>query len=384
MTFKERLLGDLLTFQRGFDITKEQQSAGTVPIVSSSGVTSFHTESKVKGPGVVIGRKGSLGTVHYIEEDFWPHDTTLWIKAFKGNHPRFLSYFLEKLHLESFDSGSSNPTLNRNHLHKIKVRCPDAEVQKKIAAIVSAYDDLIANNQRRVALLETIAEEIYREWFVRMRPAGATTPDARRAMRKRWAGRKLPEVASITYGFPFAGDRFNTVGLGRPIVRIRDVLSGNSDDYTDEVAHDKYIVRAGDLLIGMDGEFHINHWVGEDAYLVQRVCKIAAKTSYLRAYLFHALRAPIRYYQETIVGATVGHLGAKHLNAIDIVVPDESFNPNLERLNALLDQRLVLARQSNVLASVRDRLLTRLISGKLKVDHLDIRIPPRMRAVTPA
>jgi type I restriction enzyme S subunit len=76
MSFRERLLGDLLTFQRGFDITKAEQSSGEVPIVSSSGVSSFHNEAKVSGPGVVIGRKGTLGTVHYIEQDFWPHDTT--------------------------------------------------------------------------------------------------------------------------------------------------------------------------------------------------------------------------------------------------------------------------------------------------------------------
>lgn len=154
MTFPERTIGDLLTFQRGFDITKDQQVEGPVPIVSSSGIASFHNEAKVSGPGVVIGRKGSLGTVHYLDAEFWPHDTTLWVKDFKGNHPRFMSYFLRTLHLENFDTGSSNPTLNRNHVHKIKVQCPLPPAQEKIAAILSAYDDLIANNQRRISLLE--------------------------------------------------------------------------------------------------------------------------------------------------------------------------------------------------------------------------------------
>ena len=129
--FDEKPLGDILMFQRGFDITKKEQTPGIVPIVSSSGISSYHNQSKVEAPGVVIGRKGTLGTVHHIKQNFWPHDTTLWVKDFKGNDPRFIYYFLKTLHLEVFDTGSSNPTLNRNHLHKIKVVFPELKIQKK-------------------------------------------------------------------------------------------------------------------------------------------------------------------------------------------------------------------------------------------------------------
>ena len=157
--FNELKLGDILMFQRGFDITKKEQLPGIIPIVSSSGISSFHNKYKVKGPGVIIGRKGTLGTVHFMDVDFWPHDTTLWVKNFKGNNPRFIYYFLQTLHLELFDTGSSNPTLNRNHVHKIKVIFPELPIQRSIAAILSAYDDLIENNKRRIALLETAGSE---------------------------------------------------------------------------------------------------------------------------------------------------------------------------------------------------------------------------------
>ena len=90
--------------QRGFDITKKQQRPGKIPVVSSGGIASYHNEAKVKGPGVMIGRKGSLGTVHYIPTDYWPHDTTLWVKDFKGHDPRFTSYLLETLDLKRFDT----------------------------------------------------------------------------------------------------------------------------------------------------------------------------------------------------------------------------------------------------------------------------------------
>lgn len=98
---------------------------------------------EVKGPGVVIGRKGTLGTVHFIKSPhYWPHDTTLWVKDFKGNDPRFLSYFLQTLKLENFDVGASNPTLNRNHIHKLKIIFPkNVDTQKRIGAILSAGAD---------------------------------------------------------------------------------------------------------------------------------------------------------------------------------------------------------------------------------------------------
>jgi type I restriction enzyme S subunit len=227
-----------------------------------------------------------------------------------------------------------------------------------------------------------MAEEIYREWFVRMRFPGASPGTTRAALPDDWAEIELPRLASITYGFAFAGERFTTVPVGKKIIRIRDVLSGDSKDYTDEVVNEKYIVKAGDLLIGMDGDFHMNHWVAEDAYLVQRTCRIAPKDERLRGYLAFALKAPIYHYQQTIVGATVGHLGAKHLNAISLLVPPEDLNRGLETINQMLDQRLTLSKQNLQLAKTRDALLPRLISGKLRVDQLNIQTPPSMRAET--
>jgi len=97
-------LGQFVTFQRGFDITKkEQNTQGQYWVYTSSGPTSKHEIYKVKGPGVIIGRKGSLGTVFYSENDYWPHDTTLWIKDFHGNHEKFAYYLLKTLNLEKFD-----------------------------------------------------------------------------------------------------------------------------------------------------------------------------------------------------------------------------------------------------------------------------------------
>lgn len=162
----QQTLGSLITLQRGFDITKAVQSGGTYPVVSSSGVTSFHDQFMAKGPGVVIGRKGTLGSAFFVPEDYWPHDTTLWVKDFKGNDEKFIYYLLKILPLEKLDSGSANPTLNRNYAHLLQVAAPDPVAQKKLAAVLSALDAKIELNHRINAELEALAKTIYDYWFV--------------------------------------------------------------------------------------------------------------------------------------------------------------------------------------------------------------------------
>ena len=142
---------------------------GDVPVLGSNSVIGFHNVAKIEGPGVVTGRSGSLGQVQYVEQPYWPHNTALWVKDFKGNNPRFVYYKLKTLNLERFNGGVSVPTLNRNVLDLLPIRVPRLREQTRIASILSAYDDLIENNQRRIRLLERSARLLYKEWFVRLR-----------------------------------------------------------------------------------------------------------------------------------------------------------------------------------------------------------------------
>lgn len=168
-------IGDQLTLQRGFDITKDKQIPGTIPVVSSGGISSFHNEAKVNGPGVVLGRKGSLGTVFYIEENFWPHDTSLWVKDFKGNNPRFIYYFFKSIaeKLKKMDVGAANPALNRNHVHPIEVFWPNRKIQDDIVEILSSLDNKIHLNTQTNQTLESIAQAIFKSWFVDFDPVKA-------------------------------------------------------------------------------------------------------------------------------------------------------------------------------------------------------------------
>ncbi|SMX86133.1 restriction endonuclease subunit S [Brevibacterium antiquum] len=155
--------GSVVELQRGFDITKSEQSlAGGVPVVSSGGVSSYHDRSMAEGPGVVIGRKGTLGRVHFVQGEYWPHDTTLWVKDFKGNDPRFVYYSLQQLDTDHFNVGSASPTLNRNHVYPLPVRWPESiRIQRAIAEVLGALDDKIASNETLTSKLMEMGELKY-------------------------------------------------------------------------------------------------------------------------------------------------------------------------------------------------------------------------------
>lgn len=161
--WRETTWGSVIELQRGFDITKSQQRlTGGVPVVSSGGVSSYHDKSMAEGPGVVIGRKGTLGRVHFVEEDYWPHDTTLWVKDFKGNDERFVYYSLKQLNTDHFNVGSASPTLNRNHVYPLPVRWPESlEIQCAIAEVLAALDDKIAANGALASKLMEVGELEY-------------------------------------------------------------------------------------------------------------------------------------------------------------------------------------------------------------------------------
>lgn len=154
-------LGNLALFQRGFDITKSAQSeGGTVPVVSSGGVKSFHDVAAVSGPGVVIGRKGSIGSVHYVSSDYWPHDTTLWCKDFLGNLPKFVYYRLQLVDMKRLDSGAANPALNRNFLHAEVTSWPDVDEQQQIVEVLEAIDRKIELHSRKRDVLGQLFESL--------------------------------------------------------------------------------------------------------------------------------------------------------------------------------------------------------------------------------
>lgn len=163
-------LGDVLELKRGYDLPERERQAGQVPIVSSSGVTGYHCEYKVPGPGVVTGRYGTIGQVFYIEEDFWPLNTTLYVRDFKGNDPRFISYLLRTVDFNAHNDKAAVPGVNRNHLHQALVDCPPLAEQRVIARILGSLDQKIQLSEELNRTLEATAQALFHYWFFEMGP----------------------------------------------------------------------------------------------------------------------------------------------------------------------------------------------------------------------
>ena len=166
-------LNEFITLQRGFDLPSNKRISGSVPVVASTGIAGYHNEIKVKAPGVVIGRSGSIGGGQYIEKDFFPLNTTLYVKDFKGHYPRFIYYLLKSIDFTSFNVGTGVPTLNRNHLSSILISDLGIDKEKEIANILGNLDQKIQLNTQINQTLEQIAQALFKSWFVDFDPVRA-------------------------------------------------------------------------------------------------------------------------------------------------------------------------------------------------------------------
>jgi len=167
-------IGDFVTLQRGIDLPSNARTNGSVPIMGSSGITGYHDKAACKGPGVTVGRSGaSIGAVSYIEEDYWPLNTCLYVKDFHGNNPRFCYFFLETRDLAALNSGSAQPSLNRNFVHPLSASFPKRGEQDSIVALLGSLDDKIDLNRRMNETLEAMARAVFKDWFLDFGPVRA-------------------------------------------------------------------------------------------------------------------------------------------------------------------------------------------------------------------
>lgn len=163
--------------QRGFDLPTTKVVPGDFPVVYSNGIGRFHNKAMLNGPGVVTGRSGTIGRVHFVDRDYWPHNTALWVTDFKTCAPKFVYYLLQSVGLERFAGGSGVPTLNRNDAHAFEICVPASrQEQVRIAEAVTEADDLIAALERLIAKKQAIKQGMMQQLLTgRTRLPGFTT-----------------------------------------------------------------------------------------------------------------------------------------------------------------------------------------------------------------
>lgn len=284
--------------------------------------------------------------------------------------PEYLLYYLASPHMQAYmlnlavGKGASRNALTKGMIEDFPLLLPTIEEQKIIVKNLSSYDNLIKNNQKQIELLEEAAQRLYKEWFVDLRFPGHESTPIVNGVPQGWNKERLVDIADVQYGYAFDGSLFNSEGSGMPIIRIRNIPDGITKDYTTEEASEQYIVKNGDIIVGMDGEFHINSWCGTNSYLVQRTCCIKPKNSDMKGYILQAIYEPIKFFESTVVGATVAHLGKKHIDTITILsAPKKLYKP----FQLYFNKRQLLLNQNQKLSEARDRLLQKLVCGEIEV-----------------
>jgi type I restriction enzyme S subunit len=366
-------IGEQATLQRGFHITQAQACPGSIPVITPSGTSFSHNIAMAKGPGVIIGRKGSLGTVFYIEGDYWPHDTTLWVKDFHGNDPSFVYYFFKNLSVMHLDVGSANPTLNRNHVHPIPTLWPPLPEQQRITTLLGALDDKIDLNRRMNETLEAMARALFKSWFVDFEPdgSGLTRPPIEQTPSR------LSDMIELIGGGTPSTSMVSYWGGDVPWFSVVDAPN-SSDVFV--ISTEKTITQLGlensstRILPQYTTIVTARGTVGKLALTAcpmtmnQSCYGIRGKSGRPPFFIYFLVRSCIQGLQARTHGSVFDTITRATFDAIEVIDPGvaaaEAFGsavaPTMSKIRANLEQ-------SRTLSALRDLLLPKLLSGELRI-----------------
>ncbi len=376
MTWEQIKLGDVLNLKRGYDLPNSQRKEGSVPVVSSSGITGFHSIAKVKSPGVVTGRYGTLGEVYFIDVDFWPLNTSLYVQDFKGNNPQFIAYFLKHSLRGTKSDKAAVPGVNRNDLHSKKVFFPKTiKIQEKIAYILSNYDDLIENNRRRIELLEESARSLYREWFVYLRFPGHEHTPIIDGIPEGWKKGKISDLGEIITGKTPSKTRSSYFGGEIPFVKTPDMhdqilIINTQESLSEEGAKSqpqKFISR-GSVLVSCIGTVGVVAIASSTCQTNQQINSVVFQNEALSYYSFFALKEIKSRLEAMGGGATMVNVNKHKFSSIPIIIPSKKLIDLFGQIvKASFEQIEKLSLTNLKLAQARDLLLPRLMNGEIAV-----------------
>lgn len=281
-------------------------------------------------------------------------------------------------------SGATVERISISKFPNYKIKLPSLPVQQKIASILSSYDELIENNKERIKLLEEMAEEIYKEWFVRLRYPGYATTKIVNGLPKGWKNGRIGDFYNIKSGFAFKAEMFGDTGL--PIIKIRnidnlEVNTTNCDRYSGEINEriKKFELFRGDLLIAMTGatigKVALFPGKNETYYLNQRTGKFFSKNNLIQNQSFIYQFTKSKIFQESInnfaLGAAQPNISGEQIENIKLLIPSTKTLLHFNKLvGNIIEEIFILKQKNQLLQETRDLLLPRLISGKLSVEHL--------------
>ncbi|HZJ99985.1 MAG TPA: restriction endonuclease subunit S [Tissierellaceae bacterium] len=383
-------LGDVLNFRRGHDLPKTKMVNGIYPVVGSNGVIGYHNEYKSENPCVTVGRSGNVGKPHILYERSWAHNTTLYIDDYKGNNPEFIYYFLHTLNLENFRGGSAVPTLNRNHIHPIEISIPKSvSEQKAIAHILSTLDEKIEVNNKINKILEKMAQEIFKHWFVDFEfpnedgepyksSGGEMIESELGLIPKGWIFSTITDICEVRDG---THDSPKASKEGFRLITSKHLqdnyIDFDSAKYISEADYNKVNERSKvdryDILITMIGTVGNIYLVQDEniEFAIKNIglFKTSTNLNYFE-YIYLLLKSDEmrQHINQRLAGSTQKYISLTELRKIPIVIPTEDILSEFKKIsNSMLTKIYINEKENDRLRSISDTLLPKLMSGQIRV-----------------
>ncbi|HJH59829.1 MAG TPA: restriction endonuclease subunit S [Bacteroidetes bacterium] len=358
--WKEYKLGEVLTFQRGYDLPKSEMNGGDIPVAGSNGVIGYHNQYTTKGPGITIGRSGNIGIPKFYKDNFWAHNTVLYVKDFHGSDERFMYYFLQTVDFTQFNTGSAVPSLNRNHIHELRVFIPPLSEQKRIASILRSLDDKIDLLQRENKTLEAMAETLFNKTLSDKENDGT-----------------IEQFVSIQNGYAFKSKDFQEHGING-VIKIKNISGGvidiNKTDCIDsnivQGISPKFKVHTGDILIAMTGaeigKLGIIPSTNKNLWLNQRVGMLAERYPGAKYIAYLQLKSDygLDYVENTATGSAQPNISSSAIENCGFPLLDVSAIKALAyQLEGLYEKIIHNLGHINGLELLRNELLIQLMDN---------------------
>jgi type I restriction enzyme, S subunit len=396
-------LGRYVTLQRGHDLPEGRRVAGAVPILGSFGITGWHNAAKAKGPGITVGRSGaSFGVVSYSPVDYWPLNTALYVIDFHGNDERFAYYFLQQFDFRKYNSGSAQPSLNRNYVHPAEVLVPCLKQQRAIARILGTLDDKIELNRKNNETLENIARALFKSWFVDFDPVrakvegrdpglpahiadhfpGSLVPVERSEIPSGWRVKPIGELATVSGGGtpstkePSYWDEGthcwatpkDLSALKTPV--LLDTERRISDAGLRQISSG--LLPAGTVLMSSRAPIGYLAIAEIPVAINQGFIAMKAVPGVSNLFLFRWAEWAHEIIASQSNGSTFLEISKSSFRPILVTTPPDALMREYDRLARPLYQRMVCNEvASRTLAQLRDALLPRLISGELRISDVE-------------
>ena len=320
---------------------------------------------------ILVSINGTLGNVGiYDSEKIILGKSACFFNVKESVDKDFIYYIVSspafKQYLESNATGTTIKNISLKQMRKYTFSLPQISEQKRISSVLRRIDEKIKNNRAINKNLFEQMQALYKDWFVNFEPFGGVRPSG-------WNNTNIYAIANIIYGAPFASKLFNTDGLGKPIIRIRDLKEQTFVTFTTEEHPKGHLIQPGDIVVGMDGEFRPYIWGNEPAWLNQRVCIFESNRPRGKAFVLYTIKPLLNKIEQTQVATTVIHIGKKDFDAFEIVLPDEATLDSFDSITAPMVEKIVNnSLQNKRLAVLRDTLLPKLMSGELDVSNVEI------------